>query len=67
MKNKIKTHSGAKKRFKFTAGGKVKYQTTNRRHRLIQKGRKRLRNNRAGSYASDADLKEIKALLPYAK
>ena len=56
MKNKIKTHSGAKKRFRFTANGKVKYQSTNRK-----------RNNRSNSYASDADMKEIKALMPYAK
>ena len=46
-KNKIKTHSGAKKRFKFTATGKIKYQRTNRRHRLTQKATKRKRVNRA--------------------
>ena len=28
-KIKTKTHSGAKKRFKMTASGKVKYQKTN--------------------------------------
>lgn len=67
MKNKIKTHSGAKKRFKFTANGKIKHQSTNRRHRLAQKGTKRNRTNRAGVYANDADVKEIKALMPYAK
>ena len=32
-KIKTKTHSGAKKRFKVTANGKVKYQKTNKRHR----------------------------------
>ena len=67
MKNKIKTHSGAKKRFRFTANGKVKYQSTNRRHRLVQKATNRKRNNRSNSYANDADMKEIKALMPYAK
>ena len=36
-KIKTKTHSGAKKRFKVTANGKVKYQKTNKRHRLTQK------------------------------
>lgn len=66
-KNKIKTHSGAKKRFKFTGTGKIKYQRTNRRHRLTQKDTKRKRNNRAGAYADKADVKEIKALMPYAK
>lgn len=67
MKNKIKTHSGAKKRFRFTANGKVKYQSTNRRHRLTQKATGRKRNNRSNEYADKADMKEIKALMPYAK
>ena len=40
-KVKVKTHSGAKKRFKVTGTGKVKYQKTNRRHRLTQKETKR--------------------------
>lgn len=31
---KIKTHSGAKKRFKVTASGKVKAGVSNKRHRL---------------------------------
>ena len=31
---KIKTHSGAKKRFNVTGSGKVKFQHTNKRHRL---------------------------------
>lgn len=66
-KIKIKTHSGAKKRFKFTGTGKIKYQSTNRRHRLTQKATGRKRSNRAGEYASASDVREIKALMPYAK
>ena len=42
-KVKVKTHSGAKKRFKLTKNGKVKYQHTNKRHRLTQKDTKRKR------------------------
>ena len=38
---KQKTHSGAKKRFKLTKNGLVKYQKTNKRHRLTQKDTKR--------------------------
>ena len=34
-KVKVKTHSGAKKRFKLTKNGKVKYQHTNKRLSLI--------------------------------
>ena len=40
---KIKTHSGAKKRFSVTGSGKVKFQHTNKRHRLTQKDHKRKR------------------------
>lgn len=49
-KIKIKTHSGAKKRFNISKNGKVKYQKTNRRHRLTQKATKRKRINRAAGY-----------------
>jgi len=65
MKNKIKTHSGAKKRFKLTKTGKVKYQRVNRRHRLTQKATKRKRINRAAGYCEKADVASVKALLPY--
>ena len=64
-KNKIKTHSGAKKRFKFTGTGKIKYMRTNRRHRLTQKATKRTRINRAAGYSDKTNVAEIKALMPY--
>ena len=64
-KIKVKTHSGAKKRFKVTGTGKVTYQKTNRRHRLTQKDTKRKRINRADGVVSAADVKEVKKLLPY--
>ncbi len=66
-KIKIKTHSGAKKRFKFTATGKIKYQRTNRRHRLTQKATKRKRINRAAGYCDSTNLAEVRAIMPYAK
>jgi len=65
MKNKIKTHSGAKKRFKLTKNGRVKFQQVNRRHRLTQKDTKRKRINRQGDYLTKADEAAVKALLPY--
>jgi len=65
MKNKIKTHSGAKKRFKLTKNGKVKYQQVNRRHRLTQKDTKRKRINRTGAYIDKSNEAQIKALIPY--
>jgi len=65
VKNKIKTHSGAKKRFRLTKSGKVKYQRVNRRHRLTQKATKRKRINRAAGYCGKADTASVKTLLPY--
>ena len=37
---KLKTKSGAKKRFKITATGKVKYQQTGKRHGMIKRNDK---------------------------
>jgi large subunit ribosomal protein L35 len=62
---KVKTHSGAKKRFSVTAGGKIKHQSTNRRHRLNQKATKRKRINRAGCYTDETNVKQLKKLIPY--
>ncbi|MCL1866538.1 MAG: 50S ribosomal protein L35 [Oscillospiraceae bacterium] len=65
MKNKIKTHSGAKKRFRLTKNGRVKYQQVNRRHRLTQKDTKRKRINRTSAYIDKSNEAQVKALLPY--
>ncbi len=62
---KMKTHSGAKKRFKVTGSGKVKYMRTNKSHRLIQKGHKKARQTRNSAYASSADQKNLRELIPY--
>ena len=50
-KIKIKTHSGAKKRFNLTQNGKVKRAHANKRHILNKKTTKRKRGLRAGAYA----------------
>ena len=62
---KMKTHSGAKKRFKLTKTGKVKISKKNRRHILTKKSTKRKRHLRAGGYADVTNVAAIKALLPY--
>ena len=64
---KIKTHSGAKKRFKVTGTGKVKFQHINKRHRLNQKDHKRKRILRNAAYADDTNIANVKALIPYTK
>ena len=64
-KVKIKTHSGAKKRFSVTGTGKIKFQHANKRHRLIPKGHKRVRTLRNSAYADETNLKNVKVLIPY--
>jgi large subunit ribosomal protein L35 len=63
---KLKTKSGAKKRFKFTASGKVKAGVAGKRHRLISHNSKYIRQNRGTQVMSDADAKKIKTYMPYA-
>jgi large subunit ribosomal protein L35 len=46
---KIKTKAGAKKRFKVTSGGKVLYQQSRKRHGMIKRTKKQIRQLR-GTY-----------------
>ena len=62
---KVKTHSGAKKRFNLTKNGKVKLAHANKRHILNKKTTKRLRSLRKGGYAAESNTKVIKVLIPY--
>ena len=54
-----------KKRFKMTASGKVKYQKTNKRHRLTQKDTKRKRIARTVGIADSTNAPALKKLMPY--
>jgi large subunit ribosomal protein L35 len=62
---KLKTKSGAKKRFKITATGKVKAGVAGKRHRLISHNAKYIRTNRGTKVMSDSDAKSIKSWMPY--
>ncbi|HKM32893.1 MAG TPA: 50S ribosomal protein L35 [Oscillospiraceae bacterium] len=64
-KYKLKTHSGAKKRFSLTKNGKVKRAHANRSHILTKKSTKRKRGLRAGTYADVTNAPAIKKLIPY--
>jgi large subunit ribosomal protein L35 len=65
---KLKSHSGAKKRFRVTGSGKVMHQTQGRRHLLIGMSSNRRRRFRLdNALGSDKQSKAIKALLPYAR
>ena len=65
MKNKVKTHRAAAKRFKLTATGKVKRGSAYRSHILNKKSTKRKRGLRKAAYASPANAAIIKKLIPY--
>jgi large subunit ribosomal protein L35 len=57
---KLKTKSGAKKRFKLTATGKVKVQQAGKRHGMIKRTAKFVRNARGTTVLSDPDARIIK-------
>lgn len=65
---KLKTHTGAKKRFKVTKNGKVKRAHAYKRH-LLNNGRKttkRKRGLRKAAYVDKTNASALKHLLPYA-
>jgi len=57
---KLKTKSGAKKRFKLTASGHVKVAQAGKRHGMIKRTNKFIRNARGTTVLSDADARIIK-------
>ena len=61
----MKTHSGAKKRFKLTGKGKIKRKKAYARHILAKKSAKRIRNLRKPGTLNTTDSATIKKLLPY--
>ncbi len=63
---KMKTHSGAKKRFSVTSSGKIKRKKAFARHILSKKKAGRLRKLRKSGTLNLTDTKTIKKLLPYA-
>ncbi|MBQ4152793.1 MAG: 50S ribosomal protein L35 [Oscillospiraceae bacterium] len=62
---KIKTHSGAKKRFNLTKNGKVKRAHAYKSHILNKKSTKRKRGLRKIGYADTTNVAVIKKLIPY--
>jgi large subunit ribosomal protein L35 len=60
---KIKTNSGAKKRFHLTGSGKVKRKHAFKRHILTKKTTKQKRNLTYATIVAKADEKRIKDLL----
>lgn len=62
---KLKTKSGAKKRFKITASGKVKAGQAGKQHGMIKRSNKTIRNQRGTAVLSAPDARVVKKFLPY--
>ena len=60
---KMKTKSGAKKRFKLTGTGKIKRKHAFKSHILTKKTTKQKRNLTHAGLVNAADVKNVKALL----
>jgi large subunit ribosomal protein L35 len=62
---KVKTHSGAAKRFKKLKSGIIKLTRAGRRHLLTKKSARRKRSLRHATYVTKANHSAIASLLPY--
>ena len=60
---KMKTHSGAAKRFRLTGTGKVMRRRANRNHLLEHKSTKRTRRLSSDQVVAASDVRKIKKLL----
>lgn len=61
---KMRSHSGAKKRFRVTASGRVKRAQQGKNHILTKKTRKRKADLRQGAYmASDKEAATIRTMI----
>ncbi|MDA0902463.1 MAG: 50S ribosomal protein L35 [Proteobacteria bacterium] len=63
---KLKTNSSAKKRFKVTGSGKVKYKQVGKRHGMTKRSNKQIRQLRKSSTLSESIVGNVlKHLMPY--
>ena len=62
---KLKTKSSAKKRFTFTASGKVKRPQAGKRHGMIKRTNAQIRRLRGTAIMSDQDTRIVKSYMPY--
>ncbi len=63
---KMKSKSGAKKRFRVAAGGRIKRGAAFRRHILTKKSTKRKRQLRGVTDVHSSDSHSVRVMLPYA-
>jgi large subunit ribosomal protein L35 len=60
---KMKTHSGAKKRFKITGTGKITHRSAGKRHLNEHKSSRAMRRLMPDAAVTGADLKKVRRLL----
>jgi large subunit ribosomal protein L35 len=64
-KRKLKTHRGARKRFKVTANGKILRMHSGKRHLLGTKAAKRMRKLKKLTKVDSSDVAAVRQMLPY--
>ena len=64
---KMKTKSSCKKRFKVTARGRVKSAQAGKRHGMIKRTTKFIRQARGTTVMSAPDEKIVKSMMPYSR
>jgi len=64
-KKKLKTHRGARKRFKITANGKILRMHSGKRHLLGTKPARRMRKLKKITQVNHADKAKTLQMLPY--
>ncbi len=62
---KLKSHRGARKRFRVTATGKIKRAKAFKSHILTKKAAKRKRHLDQDTQISDADERRVRRMIPY--
>ena len=62
---KLKTKSGAKKRFKVTGTGKVMSAHAGKRHGMIKRSNEQVRELRGTSVMSASETQRVKRWMPY--
>lgn len=62
---KMKTKSGAKKRFSLTGTGKVRANQAGKRHGMVKRTQRFIRDQRGTTILCDSDARIVKKFLPY--
>jgi large subunit ribosomal protein L35 len=62
---KMKTKSGAKKRFSFTATGKIRMSQAGKRHGMRKRSKRFIRDARGTTIMNEVDAQFVKNWMPY--